>query len=182
MQCSYFSFSVKVQGVDRTQWFFQTKLNLVWNFHEVDNGHQFFPNQSEFGLESASCKIPFFLSKPNWNWFGKSDAFFGCIFSKPNWIWFGKGHWIKCSAIALQLGEFSVYFETWKPVEEHCNEETGHSHSKIWNCSNKRFCSKCNLQLYLHCRIEVKARFMSHQSFAKTSIVLQSIALLPRVS
>ena len=64
----------------------------IVRFHEVDNGHQFFPNQSEFGLESASCKIPFFLSKPNWNWFGKSEAFFGCIFSKPNWIWFGKGH------------------------------------------------------------------------------------------
>ena len=97
MQCSYFSFSVKVQGVDKSQWLFQTKLNLVWNFQDIDNGHQNFPNQSEFGLESASCKIPFFLSKPNWNWFGKSDAFFGCIFSKPNWIWFGKGHWMKSS-------------------------------------------------------------------------------------
>ena len=34
----------------------------------------------------------FFVSKPNWNWFGKYNAFFGCKFSKPNWIWFGKGH------------------------------------------------------------------------------------------
>ena len=76
--------------VIRCWWFLQTKLNLVWNFHDVDNGHQIFPNQSEFGLESASCKIPIFLSKPNWNWFGKFYIFLGCIFSKPNWIWFGK--------------------------------------------------------------------------------------------
>ena len=62
-----------------SQWSFQTKLNLVWNFQDIDNGHQNFPNQSEFGLESASCKISFYLSK-------------------PNWIWFGKGHWIKCSS------------------------------------------------------------------------------------
>ena len=80
-----------------SQWFFQTKLNLVWNFQDIDNDHQNFPNQSEFGLESASCKINFFLSKPNWNWFGKLYAIFGCNFSKPNWIWFGKGHWMKCS-------------------------------------------------------------------------------------
>ena len=79
---------------------FQTNLNLVWNFQDIDNGHQNFPNQSEFGLESASCKISFYLSKPNWNWFGKSYAIFGCNVSKPNWIWFGKGHWIKCSSFA----------------------------------------------------------------------------------
>ena len=83
------------------QWFFQTKLNLVWNFQDIDNGHQNFPNQSEFGLESASCKISFYRSKPNWNWFGKSYAIFGCNFSKPNWIWFGKGHRMKCSCNAL---------------------------------------------------------------------------------
>ena len=53
----------------------------------------FFPNQTEFGLDSAACKINFF-SKPKWNWFGKSEAFFGCNFSKPNWICFGKGYWI----------------------------------------------------------------------------------------
>ena len=34
----------------------------------------------------------------------------------------------------------------------------------------------------VYCSIEVKARFMSHQSIAKTSRVLQSIVLLPRVS
>ena len=108
--CSYLTLTITIDNYNRqdccwwspvSQWLFQTKLNLVWNFHEVDNGHQFFPNQSEFGLESASCKIPFFLSKPNWNWFGKSDAFFGCIFSKPNWIWFGKGHWMKSSCNAM---------------------------------------------------------------------------------
>ena len=60
-----------------------------------------FSKQSEFGLESASCKTPIFLSKPNWNWFGKSYAFFGCYFSKPNWIWFGKGHWMKCSCSVI---------------------------------------------------------------------------------
>ena len=80
-------------------------MNLVWNFQDIDNGHQNFPNQSEFGLESASCKINFFLSKPNWNWFGKSYAIFGCNFSKPNWIWFGKGHWIKCSCTALAISK-----------------------------------------------------------------------------
>ena len=59
--------------------------------------HQNFPNQSAVGLESASYKINFFLSKPNWNCFGKSYAFFGCNFSKQNWIWLGIGRWIKCS-------------------------------------------------------------------------------------
>ena len=68
----------------------QTDIGLKFSGH--------FPNQSEFGLESASCKINFFLSKPNWNWFGKLYAIFGCNFSKPNWIWFGKEHWIKCSS------------------------------------------------------------------------------------
>ena len=34
----------------------------------------------------------------------------------------------------------------------------------------------------VYCSIEVKARFMSHQSIAKTSRVLQSIVSLPRVS
>ena len=34
---------------------------MVWNFHDVDNGCQNFPNQSEFCLESASCKIQFFF-------------------------------------------------------------------------------------------------------------------------
>ena len=69
----------------------EAKHNDVWNFQEVDNGHQIVPNQSEFGLESVSWKS-FFVSKPNWNWFGKSYAFLGFNFSKPNWIWFGKGH------------------------------------------------------------------------------------------
>ena len=31
-----------------------------WFFGTMIHGHQFFPNQSEFGLESASCKISFF--------------------------------------------------------------------------------------------------------------------------
>ena len=68
----------------------QTEFGL--DFQDIDNSHQNFPNQSKFGLESASRKIIFFLSKSNWNWFGKSYAIFGCNFSKPNWIWFGKGH------------------------------------------------------------------------------------------
>ena len=74
-----------------------------------------FSKQSEFGLESASCKTPIFLSKPNWNWFGKSYPFFGCIFSKPNWIWFGKGHWMKCSCTALctALGPFLINMFTY---------------------------------------------------------------------
>ena len=73
----------------------RNKTEIFWTLL-VDNGHQHFPNQFEFGLESASCKIILF-SKLNWNWFGKSYAFFGCSFSEPNWIWFGKGWWIKCS-------------------------------------------------------------------------------------
>ena len=40
----------------------------------------FFPNQTEFGLDSAACKINFF-SKPKWNWFGKSYAIFLCNIS-----------------------------------------------------------------------------------------------------
>ena len=107
----------KVQGVDRSQWFFQTKLNLVWNFHNIDNGHQNFPNQPEFGLESASCKTQIFLSKPNWSWFGKFYVFFGCIFSKPNWIWFGKGHWMKCScsAVSSRFDNHSAFYwsQSW---------------------------------------------------------------------
>ena len=39
---------------------FPTKLNLVWNFQDIDNGHKNFPFQSELGLESVSCKIIFF--------------------------------------------------------------------------------------------------------------------------
>ena len=34
----------------------KAKHNDVWNFQEVDNGHQIVPNQSEFGLESVSWK------------------------------------------------------------------------------------------------------------------------------
>ena len=94
-----------IVNIVNSQWFFQTKLNLVWNFQDIDNGHQNFPNQSEFGLESASCKIIFFLSKPNWNWFGKLYAIFGCNFSKPNWIWFGKGHWMKSSCSSTEPPE-----------------------------------------------------------------------------
>ena len=33
--------------IGNSQRFFQTKLNLVWNFQDVDNGHQIVPNQSE---------------------------------------------------------------------------------------------------------------------------------------
>ena len=64
---------------------FQTNLNLVWNLCLANH---------------------FFVSKPNWNWFVKSFAFFGCNFSKPNWIWFGKGHWIKCSCKATARWKF----------------------------------------------------------------------------
>ena len=63
------------------------KLNLVLNFQDIDNGHQNFPNQSEFGLESASFKINFFLSKPNWNWLGNRTQFLGVTF--PNQTGFG---------------------------------------------------------------------------------------------
>ena len=38
----------------------EVKHNDVWNFQDVDNVHQIVPNQSEFGLESVSCKS-FFL-------------------------------------------------------------------------------------------------------------------------
>ena len=34
----------------------EVKHNDVWNFQDVDNVHQIVPNQSEFGLESVSCK------------------------------------------------------------------------------------------------------------------------------
>ena len=66
---------------------FQTKLNLVWNFQDIDNGHQNFPNQSEFGLESASCKISFFF--PNQTGIGLENRtqFLGVPF--PNQTGFG---------------------------------------------------------------------------------------------
>ena len=68
----------------------EVKHNDVWNFQDVDNVHQIVPNQSEFGLESVSCKINFF---PNQTGIGlENPTHFGCNFSKPNWIWFGKGH------------------------------------------------------------------------------------------
>ena len=38
----------------------EVKHNDGWNFQDVDNVHQIVPNQSEFGLESVSCKS-FFL-------------------------------------------------------------------------------------------------------------------------
>ena len=60
---------------------FQTNLNFVWNLRLAKSN---------------------FFSKPNWNWFGKSYEFLGCIFSKPNWSWFGKGHWMKCSLSSVQ--------------------------------------------------------------------------------
>ena len=44
----------------------QTNLNLVWNLCLGNN---------------------FFVSKPNWNWFGKSNAFLGVSF--PNQTGFG---------------------------------------------------------------------------------------------
>ena len=76
--------SIMTYGIFRTLTMvikvFQTNLNLVWNMCPGNN---------------------FFVSKPKWNWFGKSYVFFGCNFSKPYWIWFGKGHWIKCSCSAL---------------------------------------------------------------------------------
>ena len=67
--------------------FFQTKLNMVLNFHDVDNGHQVFPNQSEFGLESAFCKIISFF--PNQTGIGLENLtqFLGVTF--PNQTGFG---------------------------------------------------------------------------------------------
>ena len=41
------------------QYIGEAKHNDVWNFQEVDNGHQIVPNQSEFGLESVSWKSLF---------------------------------------------------------------------------------------------------------------------------
>ena len=38
------------------QYIGEAKHNDVWNFQEVDTGHQIVPNQSEFGLESVSWK------------------------------------------------------------------------------------------------------------------------------
>ena len=38
------------------QYIGEAKHNDVWNFQEVDNGHQIVPNQSEFGMESVSLK------------------------------------------------------------------------------------------------------------------------------
>ena len=32
---------------------------IFWTFQDVENGHQNFPNQYEFGLEYASSKINF---------------------------------------------------------------------------------------------------------------------------
>ena len=34
----------------------EAKHNDVWNFQDVDNGHQSVPNQSKFGLEYVSWK------------------------------------------------------------------------------------------------------------------------------
>ena len=61
-----------------------SKPNLIWFgiFRTLTMVIKIF--QTNLNLESASCKISIFLSKPNWNWFGKSFALFGCYFSKPN--------------------------------------------------------------------------------------------------
>ena len=66
---------------------FPNKTDLVWNFQDIDNGHQNFPNQSEFGLESASCKIIFFF--PNQTGIGLENCtqFLGVTF--PNQTGFG---------------------------------------------------------------------------------------------
>ena len=66
---------------------FPNKSDLVWNFQDIDNGHQNFPNQSEFGLKSASCKINFFF--PNQTQIGLENPvhFWGLPF--PNQTGFG---------------------------------------------------------------------------------------------
>ena len=53
------SFFYFFMALIRVNYLIRVKLNLVWIFHDVDNSLQNFPNQSEFGLESASCKINF---------------------------------------------------------------------------------------------------------------------------
>ena len=65
----------------------EVKHNDVWNFQDVDNVHQIVPNQSEFGLESVSCKS-FFLF-PNQTGIGLENQkhFLGVTF--PNQTGFG---------------------------------------------------------------------------------------------
>ena len=69
------------------QYIGEAKHNDVWNFQEVDNGHQIVPNQSEFGLESLSWKS-FFLF-PNQTGIGLENPthFLGVSF--PNQTGFG---------------------------------------------------------------------------------------------
>ena len=59
---------------------------IFWTFQDVENGHQNFPNQYEFGLEYASSKIKFF---PNQTGIGLENRtqFFGVTF--PNQTGFG---------------------------------------------------------------------------------------------
>ena len=68
------------------QYIGEAKHNDVWNFQEVDNGHQIVPNQSEFGLESVSWKSFFF---PNQTGIGLENPthFLGVSF--PNQTRFG---------------------------------------------------------------------------------------------
>ena len=54
---------------------------MAWNFQDIDNGHKNFPNQSELGWESVSCKKNFFSPNQSHTCFGKSYAFLGCNFS-----------------------------------------------------------------------------------------------------
>ena len=66
---------------------FPNKTDLVWNYQDIDNGHQNFPNQSEFGLESVSCKINFFFSNQTGIGLENRTQFLGVTF--PNQTGFG---------------------------------------------------------------------------------------------
>ena len=57
----------KVQGIGISQWFFQTKVNLVWNLRRVKSVF-FFPNQTGIGLENRTQFLG--VTFPNQTGFG----------------------------------------------------------------------------------------------------------------
>ena len=90
----------------------------------IDNGHQNFPSQSEFGLESASCKIIFLF--PNQTGIGLENLthFLGVSF--PNQTWFGLEKYTEWNVAALTMNIASIIEDCemhfWMAGEKFCGQ------------------------------------------------------------
>ena len=107
------------------QYIGEAKHNDVWNFQEVDNGHQIVPNQSEFGLICVCvCVWVIIVLFPNQTGIGLKNRMHFLGVTIPNQTGFGLE-----KDTEWNVATWPCHYCIWIPVKDAIKESEPKHHT-----------------------------------------------------